>query len=79
MRENIEASYLKPKERPENINGYRYDEDLSSPEQSIYSKDGHAIYSHRGTQGAKDWLNNASYATGAYKLTNRYKRDKDVT
>ena len=44
----------------------------------------HAVLTHKGTSGdtyletAKDWGNNAMYAVGLYKYTDRYKQGKKL-
>jgi len=60
----------------QNIDDYLLDEALTNDTAKVYHdpKTGHAVITHRGTQGASDWLNNVAYATGMYKYTNRYKQ-----
>jgi len=67
-------SYSKNPEQ--NIDDYLLDDSLTNDIAKVYHdpKTGHAVITHRGTQGASDWLNNAAYATGLYKYTNRYKQ-----
>jgi translation initiation factor 2 beta subunit (eIF-2beta)/eIF-5 len=67
-------SYSKKPEQ--NIDDYLLDESLTNDTAKVYHdpKTGHAVITHKGTQGASDWLNNAAYATGLYKYTNRYKQ-----
>jgi len=67
-------SYSKNPEQ--NIDNYLLDEALTNDTAKVYHdpKTGHAVITHRGTSGASDWLNNAAYATGLYKYTNRYKK-----
>jgi hypothetical protein len=64
------------KKPDQNIDDYLLDESLTNDTAKVYHdpKTGHAVITHRGTQGASDWLNNAAYATGLYKYTNRYKQ-----
>lgn len=66
------------KKPDQNIDGYQLDENLTNDTAKVYHdpKTGHAVITHKGTQGASDWLNNAAYATGLYKYTNRYKQGK---
>jgi hypothetical protein len=72
----IDNSYSKkPKE---NIEGYVIDKAISNDIAKTYynPETGHAVITHRGTSGAKDWANNLAYLTGLYKYTDRYKRGK---
>lgn len=64
------------KKPDQNIDDYLLDESLTNDNAKVYHdpKTGHAVITHKGTQGASDWLNNAAYATGLYKYTNRYKQ-----
>jgi len=77
----IEASY---DAKPSNvINGYRLDKELSNKTAKTYfnKNRGEAVVVHRGTQGARDWLNNAAYALGgaeAYKHTARFRRSENI-
>lgn len=72
----LDNSYSKKPQQ--NIDNYLLDESLSNDTAKVYHdpQSGHAVITHRGTQGASDWLNNAAYATGLYKYTNRYKQGK---
>ena len=74
----VNASYKK--DADEYIDDYMLDKSLSNDTAKTYynPKLGHAVIIHRGTSGAKDWLNNAAYAIGAYKSTNRYKTGKQI-
>lgn len=67
-------SYSKKPEK--NIDNYLLDESLTNDTAKVYHdpKTGHAVITHKGTQGASDWGNNLAYATGLYKYTNRYKQ-----
>ena len=72
----INQSYEdKPQEQ---LDGYILDKQLSNKTAKIYhnpeTKD--TVVAHRGTKGARDWLNNLAYATGLYEKTDRYKRGK---
>lgn len=72
----INQSYEeKPKEE---MNGFILDKELSNKTAKIYHnpQTGEAVVAHRGTKGARDWLNNLAYATGLYEKTSRYKRGK---
>lgn len=77
----IEASYA---DKPDAvINGYKLDKDLSNKTAKTYfnKNRGEAVVVHRGTQGARDWLNNAAYALGgaeAYKHTSRFRRSENI-
>jgi hypothetical protein len=76
VKEFLNASY--DDTPPETINGYILDKSISNKTAKVYHnpETGDAVVAHRGTKGARDWLNNAAYAVGAYKLTDRYKRGK---
>ena len=56
------ASYTKGKARPRQIGNYVLDSELTTREASVYTNPdtGETVLSHRGTQGASDWLNNAA-------------------
>ncbi len=72
----IDNSYSKkPKE---NIDGYVIDKVLTNDIAKVYyhPQTGHAIITHRGTAGLKDWGNNVAYLTGLYEYTDRFKRGK---
>lgn len=72
----INQSYEdKPQEQ---LDGYILDKELSNKTAKIYHnpETGEAVVAHRGTKGARDWLNNLAYATGLYEKTDRYKRGK---
>jgi len=62
------------------IGDWVLDKELSTSTAKVYynPKTNEAVVAHRGTQGAKDWTNNVAYALGAYKLTDRYKKGKQV-
>jgi hypothetical protein len=70
----LDNSYSKKPEQ--NIDNYLLDESLTNSTAKVYHDPttGQAVITHRGTQGASDWLNNAAYAMGLYKYTNRYKQ-----
>ena len=75
----IKASY--EKNRPEMIDGYSLDKELSKPSVAVYhNKDnGRTVLINRGTVGTlSDWSNNLAYAVGAYKLTPRFKEAERV-
>ena len=63
-----------------NLGDWILDSELSNDNAKVYynPKTGEAVVTHRGTQGASDWGNNAAYALGAYKFTDRYKQGKKV-
>ena len=76
----LKESYKKPNER-QNIGDYIIDTSLSTPENVVYynpiTKEVKNVY--RGTEGTlKDWGNNALYAVGMHKYSNRYKRANDI-
>ena len=76
----LKESYKKPNER-QNIGDYIIDTSLSTPENVVYynpkTKEVKNVYA--GTQGTvKDWGNNALYAVGMHKYSNRYKRANDI-
>lgn len=60
---------------PERIDDFILDNDLSGKYGVVYFNPltGQAVVVHRGTKEAMDWTNNAMYAMGMYKYTNRYK------
>ena len=74
------ASYTKGKERPRQIGVLVLDSELTTREAAVYYNPatGEATVTHRGTQGASDWLNNAALGVGLYKQTGRYQRGKDT-
>jgi hypothetical protein len=74
------ASYTKGKERPRQIGDLVLDPQLTTREAAVYynPKTGEATVTHRGTQGASDWLNNAALGVGLYKSTGRYARGKET-
>lgn len=76
----LQESYKKPNER-KNIGDYIIDTSLSTPENVVYynphTKEVKNVYA--GTQGTvKDWGNNALYAVGMHKYSNRYKRANEI-
>jgi hypothetical protein len=65
------------------VGDYVLDKDISGSRNSVYhnKNTGHTVVAHRGTQGAKDWLNNLAYALGGerlYKTTHRYKDARKI-
>jgi len=74
------ASYEKGKARPAKIGDLELDKSLTTREAAVYHnpKTGEAVVTHRGTQGASDWLNNLALGVGLYKKTDRYAKGKDV-
>lgn len=73
----LDASYSK--DRPNMIDGYVLDKDISTDTVAVYAKDNKAKVVIRGTEGTlRDWLNNARYAVGNYTKTARYAEAKDV-
>jgi hypothetical protein len=74
------ASYTKGKARPRQIGDLVLDSALTTREAAVYYNPatGEAVVSHRGTQGASDWLNNAALGVGLYKQTGRYQRGRDT-
>lgn len=78
IKQLIDASYNnKP---PEKIDNWVLDKKLSTDTAKVYydPSTGEANVIHRGTSGASDWLNNASYVLGNYESTDRYKQGKKV-
>ena len=76
----LKESYKKPNER-QNIGDYIIDTSLSTPENVVFynpiTKEVKNVYA--GTQGTlKDWGNNALYAVGMHKYSDRYKRANDI-
>ena len=76
----LKESYKKPNER-QNIGDYIIDPSLSTGENVVYynpkTKEVKNVY--RGTEGTlKDWGNNALYAVGMHKYSNRYKRANEI-
>lgn len=80
LKKLTEASYAKGKERPRKIGDYVLDPSLTTREAAVYHnpKTGEATVTHRGTQGASDWLNNLALGVGLYKSTGRYARGKET-
>ena len=74
------ASYTKGKARPKKIGDLVLDSELTTREAAVYynPSTGEATVTHRGTQGALDWLNNAALGVGLYKSTGRYARGKET-
>jgi hypothetical protein len=72
------ASYTKGSARPKKIGDLVLDSALTTREAAVYYNPatGQATVTHRGTQGASDWLNNAALGVGLYKSTGRYARGK---
>jgi len=68
------------KDPKSNLGEWILDKELSNDNAKVYynPNTGEAVVTHRGTQGASDWGNNAAYALGAYKFTDRYKQGKKV-
>jgi len=76
----LQGSYDK-KDTHKTINGkWVLDEELSNKWGKVYVNEDSKEISvvHRGTTSAKDWLNNANYAIGTYKMTDRYKTGKKL-
>lgn len=73
----LKASY-KDKEAPDRIDDFILDRQLSNKYAVVYHnpKTNQTVVAHRGTKEALDWTNNAMYALGAYKYTDRYKTGK---
>ena len=75
---------LKQSYKPQidNVGDYMVDDELSNPTTQVYrNKNTDKIYVvHRGTKGARDWLNNFVYgmSPSLYKYTDRYKNAKAV-
>ena len=71
----ISDSYNQPNK---DIGDYQLDKSTEFGNTYYNPKTNHAVIVHRGTKGAKDWLNNLAYATGTYNLTDRYKSGKNL-
>ena len=76
----LKESY-KPENQRQNIGDYIIDKSLSTPENVVYynpkTKETKNVY--RGTEGTlTDWGNNALYAVGLHKYSNRYKRANEI-
>lgn len=73
----LKASY---KDAPERIDDFILDNSLSGKYGVVYHNPitGQTVVVHRGTKEASDWLNNAAYALGGYKYTDRYKMGKKI-
>ena len=80
LKKMIESSYKSRKEATPEIDGYKLDTALSNKKGKVYvDANGKTIVVHRGTSGTvSDWMNNAAYLTGTYKLTDRYKTAKKL-
>ena len=80
LKKLTEASYQKGKARPTKIGDLEIDRSLTTREAAVYHnpKTGEAVVTHRGTQGASDWLNNIALGVGLYKSTDRYKKGKET-
>jgi hypothetical protein len=75
----LEASY----DGRSSVGDFKIDKSLSTVNTKVYhdSKTGQTVVAHKGTVGASDWLNNATYALGgrqAYKMTTRYRDAEKV-
>ena len=72
IKKMLKASY---KDAPERIDDFILDKQLSGQYGVVYfnPRTGQTVVVHRGTKEAMDWTNNAMYALGMYKYTNRYK------
>ncbi len=74
------------KKAPKKIDTYSLDENISNKYGTVYfdPEKNHAVITHKGTSGdtmgetVKDWGNNAAYAMGLYKYTDRYKQGKKL-
>lgn len=75
IKKMLKASYQNNSDRMQSIDDFILDKDLSGKYGVVYynPSTGQAVVVHRGTKEATDWLNNAAYALGGYKYTNRYK------
>lgn len=80
LKKLTDASYQKGKKRPKKIGDLVLDSSLTTREAAVYHnpKTGEAVVTHRGTQGASDWLNNLALGVGLYKKTDRYKKGKET-
>lgn len=79
IKEFADASYKK--ESPLNIDDFVLDKDLTNDFAKTYynNKTKQAVVVHRGTNPTiGDWLNNAHYVMGTYKLTRRYWTGKKI-
>ena len=74
------------KKAPEKIDTYNLDKEITNKYATVYydPEKNHAVITHKGTSGdtkletLKDWGNNAAYALGLYKYTDRYKQGKKL-
>jgi len=74
------------KKAPEKIDTYNLDKEITNKYATVYfdPEKNHAVITHKGTSGdttletIKDWGNNAAYAMGLYKYTDRYKQGKKL-
>lgn len=74
------------KKAPKKIDTYNLDESITNKYGTVYfdPEKNHAVITHKGTSGdtlgetVKDWGNNAAYAMGLYKYTDRYKQGKKL-
>lgn len=76
----LNASYAK--DRPDEIDGYQLDKELSVPTVAVYFSPStrKAKVVIRGTEPTfSDWKNNLSYAVGNYVKTDRFRIAKEVT
>ena len=81
LKQFIQSSYKPKEERPQDINGYVLDYELTQPTATVYynANTNHCVVVHRGTEKtASDWSNNAMYAVGAYDMTDRFKQGREV-
>jgi hypothetical protein len=78
LKQFVDESYNKNSK--DKIDTYILDKSLSNEYAKVYydPNQNHAVVVHRGTSGAKDWLNNVAYVMGQYNKTNRYKTGKEI-
>ena len=77
IKKMLKASY---QDAPDRIDDFILDKQLSGKYGIVYHNPitGQTVVAHRGTKEASDWLNNAAYALGGYKYTDRYKWGKKM-
>ena len=75
IKQMLKASYQNNSDRMQSIDDFILDKQLSGQYGVVYfnPRTGQTVVVHRGTKEAMDWSNNAMYALGMYKYTNRYK------
>lgn len=67
-------AYDSPDKRQGEVDGWKYDRELSNEENAVYHKDGKVIHSSRGTAVAKDLVSDAYIVAGRFDKSSRAKR-----